>query len=690
MKPEGRAKKKSYKLVDTEIKPKGKKAVKAKAVKPPVKAVKAVKAALVKKVKAAPAPPVIVPPVAPQPPPPPPPPAKIVAPLVPPAPPVAPKPPQQPAAAAAAPANANYLHYLRILQKNKQYKDAHKEEIAKQAKERLQKHPELRKKLNDARRKNYAQAAALGPRRPRGRPRQEIVYPVGVKGAVQAALNGDKLLDVAEALRSAMKSSPKLVIDVPDSVPEKFKAILGKAVTIPNNPEMWYFMKGTGNWWLPHSHKSEGGITDETKKNVLRNARNFLKLDYKLPDRVLNPPAEHKDDPNIISRWTLEGKSDDNPTPFDFWTSINRLYTESLLKAYKFNANTTPLATIWSATLRYWYTQPNMNEFKGEDFDKLGWFHVIWGTQLGAYSKNETFANRAKQEPSERVRENIMDYAVYKEHALKFINQYFTRTGEIYVMKPKTTLEQAQMCAAIACYLFIPPVRNSWCLMELGTEHPPQGQRRNILVLNESGATAYWANFKNVSAFIAKKMIPLKQTLNIHLTSILRAYVGLLKQKGVEKWLYPQSFNAAATHMSGNEFGKFLGDTTEKFTEMKADGTGMKRISSSILRIMFITWYHGNTNSVFDQLATKAIMVQLHQTDLDTHVSYIKNLVRQKGEVNQEVLNARFDGLLDMLTEEANYDLDGGNFERDDKEKVVVPVIKELVEKTPRGRAVKK
>jgi hypothetical protein len=158
----------------------------------------------------------------------------------------------------------------------------------------------------------------------------------------------------------------------------------------------------------------------------------------------------------------------------------------------------------------------------------------------------------------------------------------------------------------------------------------------------------------------------------------------MLKEKGVTKWLFPQQFTADANHMTGNDFGKFLGDTTQRFTELRADGKEHKRISSSILRIMFITWYHNNTDSVFDQVATKAIMVKLHQTDLDTHVSYIKNLMKIRGEEDDEVLEARFNLLLDQITEEANEEADGYVWERDDTgKKIVVPYEPSLAVKVP-------
>lgn len=573
--------------------------------------------------------------------------------------------------------DADYLHYLDVLRRNREWKAKHKEDTAEYMKIRMA-DLGIRGRYNKARREAYAKARAKGPARIRGRPRIPITYVADAENAIKAAL-GANTVNVGNLLRATLLANPKMVIKVPDSVPDKFKKILGKEVVIPNNPDTWYFTK-VGNWWIPHSHTTDGGIQDSTKVRYLASARKLLKMDYTLPDRVLNPPEAEKTDPNVISRWCLEPAGPDNPTPFDFWKTVDRLYSESLIHASRFNGNTTPLATIWSATLRYWYSSSQLN-FKAQDFDKLGWMHIVWAskTGLGSYAKNETFINRAKQEPSERVKENIMDYDIYRAHAAEFIAQHFTLSGDTYKIKTKTTLAEAQEVAAVACYLFIPPVRNSWCLMELADKPQDKDERRNVLVMSEIGATAYWSDFKNVKAFKNKGILPLEQPLPQKLVSVLRAYIKLLKENGQTKWLFP---HANKFHMSSNEFGDLLSNTTEKFSEMLADGSGMKRIGSSILRIMFITWYHSQGDSVFDQEAIMKVMIQLHQTDLATHISYIKKIVAEQGA--EVALDERYTNLLGLITAEANEALNGVNVELDDKDKVVVPEVGAVMTKKVR------
>ena len=188
--------------------------------------------------------------------------------------------------------------------------------------------------------------------------------------------------------------------------------------------------------------------------------------------------------------------------------------------------------------------------------------------------------------------------------------------------------------------------------MELGNKPPTTDERRNVLILNDEGATAYWGNFKNVAAF--KKRTPLVQPLPKSLTSILRAYVKLLAERGINKWLFPLQFTPQSTPMSGSSFGTFLGNTTQLFTPMRADGGGPKRISSSILRIMFISWYHKKGSSVFNQEAIKKVMEQLHQSDLGVHISYIKKVAKEKEGDAAAVAEARFETILDSLIREGD------------------------------------
>ena len=102
---------------------------------------------------------------------------------------------------------------------------------------------------------------------------------------------------------------------------------------------------------------------------------------------------------------------------------------------------------------------------------------------------------------------------------------------------------------------------------------------------------------------------------------------------------------------------------------------------------MFITWYHSQGDSVFDQEAIMKVMLQLHQTDMATHISYIKKIVEERGA--DVALEERFTNLLGLITAEANEALNGGDVERDDKEKVVVPEVGAVMTKKVRVKKTK-
>lgn len=213
-----------------------------------------------------------------------------------------------------------------------------------------------------------------------------------------------------------------VTIKVPDDLPQKFKDILKGSVTIPAAIDQWYFL-AANNWWLPNGEKKNKGISDKTKHSYIARAKLFLKKDYTLPEHVLNPEASKKDDPTVIGLWTVEPQSIANPTPFDFWKTVRRLYSEYLIDASRFNGNTSPLSAIWAATLRKIYYDKTL-DIGIDDFKTLGWMSQVYSSRdgLGVAAKNMTFELRTLQHASNRVRDNIMDYAEFKTLAQQYIS----------------------------------------------------------------------------------------------------------------------------------------------------------------------------------------------------------------------------------------------------------------------------
>lgn len=79
-----------------------------------------------------------------------------------------------------------------------------------------------------------------------------------------------------------------------------------------------------------------------------------------------------------------------------------------------------------------------------------------------------------------------------------------------------------------------------------------------------------------------------------------------------------------------------LMNANEKFTPVNEKTGKPKRIGASILRIMKITHYHETTESIKDLTEVRKLMTQMHQTDIDVHLGYIKKVAKAKENDNEE------------------------------------------------------
>lgn len=527
-----------------------------------------------------------------------------------------------------------------------------------------------KQKINERRRARYAAVAALAPKRPRGRPTIVVVNPDTVRNAEKAAL-GHNTVSVEGILKEERLALgiQKITVPVPADLPEKFRKILGSEISYSPNVDTWYFKQSAvKNWLIPNSlGKKDGGLKDDTKKNYIAKAKALLRMDY----APLPPEIEaNKMDPFALAQWTLKPKSDSNPRPFDFWKTIRRIFEVSSVEipgkanqGYRFNENTSPLSAIWSAQLRAWVGDTKMPDQR--EFDTLGWWHIVLGTYLGRNAHNESHERHEEQKMNQRVATNIMDYAQYRTEALEYISQFYTRVGERYNLKRGVALADARAAAAIAAYIYITPKRNDWYCMEVA-DGPLENkiEERNVIVFGEGGtsAVAYWQRFKNSAAFQAKGMLPLKEEIPLPLATLLWSYHTALKAKGVGRWLFPRQFKADAPVMNSGDFGDLLGSTSEVFT------TGKKRISSSILRIMYITWWHTTHNAADHLKETINIMYSLHQTDIRVHLGYKKRLISE----NVAAGEAEIRYLQSMIIAEANKETEKpAEYDKDDDPKTV-------------------
>ena len=576
-----------------------------------------------------------------------------------------------------------YNRYLNRLAKSKEYKAKAevKKDLAKYARKYYQ---DLSGNINTRRRARYAAVAALGPKRPRGRPPKSIGNPPEVKHAVLGALGKVSYKDnvgrrieeeIIEEFGEDKFDQEIIKVTVPPDVMAALSPTIQgvlQDIKFKPNPNTWFYKSDfVGNWLLPNSGKAQGGLTDGVKATYLRDCKKLLNMDFSpLPKEI-----QDADNPFVIAQWTLKPKSAENPRPFDFWTTVKRLDAISNTKETRniLNVYCKTIVGCWSAQLRAWDGSKQMPDIK--DYNTVGWWHIVMGRYLGKFSKHQSFAIHQEQKPNKRVVANFMDWALYEKDALDYINKFYTLSNGAYTLKPKVSFDDARAAAAIACYVLVPPKRNDWAFMEIG-DGPLEDQfeQRNILVFNSDGteSNVYWQRFKNSASF--KDVLPLKEKIPKALSTLLYSYHAYLKSLGIKRFLFTPT-DKKDFRMDSGAFGDLLGSTSEIVTVKH----GAKRISSSILRIMYIKWFHKTYDPPLTE--TYKIMVLLHQTNLATHMAYKKEF-EKRGLTEDQI---QFELLEKIATYEANQEnpedserLDAKEYEAkegDDKKFTLVPGV---------------
>jgi len=546
----------------------------------------------------------------------------------------------------AVPADKKTPEELRVFYNNqigrvRKWKQEHKEEVKKQNLDYWNAHKE---KLNELRRKKYAEARAAVPadeRRPIGRPKANITYEfVATKATNKEALK-TMLRAEADAVDLQEEDMPDDILagNVPQDMPEMTLKILGPQVMLPWNITERYYLK-IGNWWIKNGFKGNGGIGDDFKRSCYNGTRYLwincfnMPADLYAPKKGAKPKGQEaaatpEDDIGQYNPLKLVEWLYDNTIPDDVWKLIRFMEADAQKFTYdsRMNTHTKSVATILAAWLRWSLSknlaQPNVSEeisLKHRVIEK--WCQIIGRRARGA--KQGVFDFHETQTPSERVMDNFMEYEEWQKLATNFVYSVLNKQG-----KPKNKnvgLGDMRDAAAIACYLFIPPVRNDWGTMEVNTELPSaKKDQRNVLKLTKDSAVAYWSKFKNSASF---ETLPLRQELPQALAYILWNYH---QQNKGNKYLFPRRLgDEKSAGMTNGDFGEVLMNAGEKFTPNNEKTGKPKRIGASVLRIMYITYYHNTTDSIKDLSEVRKLMTLMHQTDVDVHLGYIKKVAKAK------------------------------------------------------------
>jgi hypothetical protein len=119
-----------------------------------------------------------------------------------------------------------------------------------------------------------------------------------------------------------------------------------------------------------------------------------------------------------------------------------------------------------------------------------------------------------------------------------------------------------------------------------------------LLDLAAKEATVFWGEFKNSASF----ELPLKQVLPKELVAILHKTLP----------------EGDSTPLKVSNYSTFLTGIAKQITG--------KDFSNRLMRSSYIRWWHdNNSKDGVDVAKTKEMMAQMHQTNMQVHLSYVKH-----------------------------------------------------------------
>jgi hypothetical protein len=218
-------------------------------------------------------------------------------------------------------------------------------------------------------------------------------------------------------------------------------------------------------------------------------------------------------------------------------------------------------------------------------------------SELSKRSKKEVYTRHASQETTDENLENTVEWGAWLELSKRYI--------KALTSKPNPTARDKQEALSAALYSYIPPVRLDWNDVEVrrtkggATLAAKEGEKgKNILYLAAKEATVFWGEFKNSASF----ELPLKQVLPKELVAILHKTLP----------------EGDGTPLKVSNYSTFLTGIAKQITG--------KDFSNRLMRSSYIRWWHdNNSKDGVDVAKTKAMMAQMHQTNMQVHLSYVKH-----------------------------------------------------------------
>jgi hypothetical protein len=377
--------------------------------------------------------------------------------------------------------------------------------------------------------------------------------------------------------------------------------------------------------------------TPEYDEEVKRRAReNWAKKKHIYrPKEELKAPGEEPPKPkNLPITWAVPADLQESlgttivlPAEWQTWPMYHVRRQSELSKTtmaqYKSYYYKLPQKDIFD-TVRFINTQPNaqanMYAKSGLSYVCQGLYESIYErhrkglANSGAYrtelqkmmvfsalnkkTKKVSYEQHTSQEASDERLANTVPWDDWKELAKRFVR--------IQLTKKEPTARDKQEALVAALYSMLPPVRLDWNDVQvrrskggkaLGAQKGEAG--KNILYMSPTGAVMFWGEFKNADSF--KDELPLKQEIPKDLYNVLKKTLPDGDSEPLKLPNFSTFLTTLANHITGKHF------------------------SNRLMRSSYIRWWHdNNSQNGVDVAKTRAMMRQLHQSNLEVHLAYDK------------------------------------------------------------------
>jgi hypothetical protein len=218
-------------------------------------------------------------------------------------------------------------------------------------------------------------------------------------------------------------------------------------------------------------------------------------------------------------------------------------------------------------------------------------------SELSKRTKRQSYEKHSSQQANEENIDNTVKWEDWEALARRFIRALTSK-------KDMTERDRKEVLV-VAVYSLIPPVRLDWNDIEVRrtkggkTFEKVEGEAgKNILWIAPRQAVVFWGEFKNSASFT----LPLRQDLPRELVSIMQKVLP----------------EGDSTPLKVSNFSTFLTHLAEQITG--------KEFSNRLMRSSYIRWWHNNNSKgEVNVEKTRELMTQMHQTNMQVHLSYVKH-----------------------------------------------------------------